>query len=1566
MADGNTNIDVLDIEITASSDDAAKKINGLTESLRDLQTVTKQKFGDIFKQIDGIGDSASAAQKKVREKTEALNRATGKTSKPVEFDAAKAVKGIKSFDKEISNTEKNIARLRAKIEALESAKVTTENPSAELMASFDAQISEAKEALKEQSDVLSALQSQQKDLRDSLREGLSAMGEAKAFDQIGEDVDGLADKMQNLSSTAKETAQSLNLKENVRDSLYGDIKERTDAIRDSLKDAKDEFGQFTDFINSSREVDGLEGAKNYAKEIREQFKAATYAAKDAKKDLAQYSSLSQPIGDSQISTFVKAQNAVDALKEKYRELKLEFSELPELPDFSKSNSENLQKAQDTVSEIKKQIEDIGETEIKPPDMKTLQKDLDSLKGSGLDSLKNMLASVELQAVKTDGKIAAMQRTLDGLKDTPGAEAVEQDIQSLIDKAERLKSFIEEFKYGIQVLSNYNPDLSAPGVGDEIKESIEDIKRLKDLYKSANNEVKIAGETAKNSLAALKAEAKDSGEPSDKIGGIERLKEIKKELSKLDFGPIKKLGGAFKNLENAILGAAKSLGRFALALPRKALSGVADGVKAVGRSIADRFTKPFKTALGAFQKWKSAIGRIMFYRAIREAIKAITDGFKTGIENLYQYSRLVGTEFAPAMDRLATSSLYLKNSLGAMAAPLIQALAPAIEFIIDKFVALLNVIGKVFAALTGKSVYTQAKKHAVEYGEAAKDASKATKDFLLGIDELNVLNDNSGGAGGAASDFGNMFEEVEVPNDIKDWTDKIRKAIEEGDWRGAGSILADKLNEVVENWDAYGWGKKLGEKINNALNFAYGFLKEFNFENLGLKVADFFNGIFDTVDWDLAGRVFAAGWNGLMEFIYGLITGFHWDVFGRAIADAIVGFFSEIDWELPIKILRAGIEGVRQALVGFLSELGERLDIHGITDPLIEIVNTVAGTLQRLITDTQIWFSQLDFTPLITSFELLLAAVSPFVSLISEGLLWGYENVLLPLATWTIEEAVPAAVNVLTAAFGLLTAAIERLAPIVKSFIETVVPAAKKVIIDALNGIRDVFEKLTSLIRGDTTFKEFFESLSAGEKIAIALGVAIGGITLALGIAGTAISVFSGIAKSAHAIVEALKLAIEGASLVLSLITSPVGIAVAAIAGLIAVVALCAAHFESFREVVVQVWEGIKTTLSEVASWFMAYVVTPIVDGWNNFIKPVIDSLVKHLGDAITNHIVPLLKTAMQVIGKVAEVVGFVFDKIIGPIVKWVIDVAAPVVGTAIGFVGDVFISLANTIADVSTGILEVFGGVIDFVAGVFTGDWERAWNGVKEIFAGVWDAIAGIIEAPVNFIIRQINRVIEGLNKIQVPDWVPYVGGKGFHLTPIEEFDLPRKGSAYSSRSSYSNNRNYDRNNGKIMYGETGSEFRDRVNSGSYNSELLSSIKDMGKMSDSISELMSGLKSATQAQTESNVGVSESISELLSKIENTNYQTPPQSSLYTPGMASPLASPMGTLSSAYNSNSQGSGGGYDGAAIINAINAQGDRIVNAINSQDYSTSIDGKTLMQSVERAQRQRGANIMGGGVLV
>lgn len=108
----------------------------------------------------------------------------------------------------------------------------------------------------------------------------------------------------------------------------------------------------------------------------------------------------------------------------------------------------------------------------------------------------------------------------------------------------------------------------------------------------------------------------------------------------------------------------------------------------------------------------------------------------------------------------------------------------------------------------------------------------------------------------------------------------------------------------------------------------------------------------------------------------------------------------------------------------------------------------------------------------------------------------------------------------------------------------------------------------------------------------------------------------------------------------------------------------------------------------------------------------------------------------------------------------------------------IFQTYGSFISGLYKSIKQWLSGIIEFVSGVFTGDWTKAWEGVKEIFKGIWNGIITVVEYAINFIINGINLLISALNTIhfEVPDWVPIIGGKSFGISIplVSQVALPR------------------------------------------------------------------------------------------------------------------------------------------------------------------------------------------------
>lgn len=359
-------------------------------------------------------------------------------------------------------------------------------------------------------------------------------------------------------------------------------------------------------------------------------------------------------------------------------------------------------------------------------------------------------------------------------------------------------------------------------------------------------------------------------------------------------------GRLRDALSSVAGAAARAGRGIASLVSGGLKRVGKGLLETYKLSAKAFAWPFQKAIsgvkglvGKISQIGSAFKRIAFYRLIRTIIKEITQAVKEGVDNLYQYSKAMNGAFAKSMDNASTSMLYFKNSIGAMLGPLINALVPVLDFVIDKVVQFLNVVNQLIAALTGASSWTRALRYPTEYAEAADDAAgsmKKLKDYTLAFDELNVFNDNpagSHGGSGSGLDYGSMFEEVEnIDSAIGDFAARIKEAINNGDWEGVGKLLAQKVNGLIDKIKASTIGQKIGKIINNGISLVNGFLSETNFTALGDAIATQLNNLINQITPGSIGKLIGNKINAAVNLAHGFFKKLDWANLGKRIGQNI--------------------------------------------------------------------------------------------------------------------------------------------------------------------------------------------------------------------------------------------------------------------------------------------------------------------------------------------------------------------------------------------------------------------------------------------------------------------------------------------------------------------------------------------------------------------------------------------------------------------------------------------------------------------------------------------------------
>lgn len=185
---------------------------------------------------------------------------------------------------------------------------------------------------------------------------------------------------------------------------------------------------------------------------------------------------------------------------------------------------------------------------------------------------------------------------------------------------------------------------------------------------------------------------------------------------------------------------------------KACAGIGVALRKVGGKLSG-LLKSFK--------------RVAFYRLVRFILSTITNAFEEGVSNVYQYSKEINGSFAQTMDSLSSSMLQLKNSLGTMAAVLIQWVSPFLEWLIDLAIRLSNTISLAIAKMSGASEWTKAVKVQTEYA----DAVEKTKRSLTGFDEINTL-----GKQDSSADYSMMFETISMDS-IQGEAENVRSTLQ---------------------------------------------------------------------------------------------------------------------------------------------------------------------------------------------------------------------------------------------------------------------------------------------------------------------------------------------------------------------------------------------------------------------------------------------------------------------------------------------------------------------------------------------------------------------------------------------------------------------------------------------------------------------------------------------------------------------------------------------------------------------------------------------------------------------
>lgn len=528
--------------------------------------------------------------------------------------------------------------------------------------------------------------------------------------------------------------------------------------------------------------------------------------------------------------------------------------------------------------------------------------------SVISKMKNDLSSVIGQYTKLDNTLNKVSNSMNKIADNSN----ETD-NSFKNTKQKIQDIEQEYKKLSNIMNKYTPTY---GVGDNFKQFTNYSKKtLESAYAGSYKEYEslmYKKDRTEKEDARLTEIGKDLNDVRNAIKFLDevgmsyddtkqKLQEYKTELSSLN-EEYKTLNG--KKIEPRTTEGQKKVKEFGDEVKRtgdkfkstqskarqmsNSFSSIGKSFKGIGKSISKNIDKGLKSVK------KFTLGLI----GIRTVMSLLTKSV-----NAY-------LSFDSELQDSLTNSWNMLGSL----------LAPAIELVANLFATATNYIYRFVEALTGIDLVARANAKALETQAKATQKNAAAQRGLLAMDEITNLPTESGGS---------PAPQITVKDiDTKGIFSELIEAFKKHDWHRAGEIIAEGINKGLKkiDWDT------VREKA----------------ERMGRNIAVFWNGVFE-LDWRLLGRSIANAVNTGIDFAYGFIHNFEWGRLGVGMGDALSEFFSTFDYDKLADSINEFVLGVYDMIKGFITHLNteelsdkivefiERIDWGKIIEGLIEVI-----------------------------------------------------------------------------------------------------------------------------------------------------------------------------------------------------------------------------------------------------------------------------------------------------------------------------------------------------------------------------------------------------------------------------------------------------------------------------------------------------------------------------------------------------------------------------------------------------------------------------------------------------
>lgn len=567
---------------------------------------------------------------------------------------------------------------------------------------------------------------------------------------------------------------------------------------------------------------------------------------------------------------------------------------------------------------------------------------------------------------------------------------------------------------------------------------------------------------------------------------------------------------------------------------------------------------------------------------------------------------------------------------------------------------------------------------------AADNAKKLKSYTLGIDELNILEPDTSDSGGGGGGGGGASGGA--------------SAGDGGQWVQTETLWEKYTSSIDTLYE-------LGNYISNVLTRAMNSIKWDDVyqtaRNFGSGLANFLNGLINPGIFAALGTTIAGSLNTALHFLDSFGETFDWTNFGMSIATGINHFFSTFDFAL-----------------------------------LAETINTFAnGILDTII----VAISQ-------TNWENIGTQIGVFL----EGINFTEIGLKVGKAIW---EAINAGVELLKGMFSV--------APIETTIIAafgaiTVFPTLASKVSGFVTKVLTVLQPFTSLFTGSGLFAAGGPIAAAGAPF-IALAAGAAALVAGLGIVfATNEEVRDSFFAATSSISDSLQPAFE------FLTSTVIPDIKEAFTGFIDIITpfgefLNTAFVSVWQDMINPALEYVGTTVIPMLSetfenlWnnvlvpfgeFLGSVLGPAVDIlsqaltilWNNIIVPLADFVGTVLAGAFELFVTILNESIIPKINDTITVFQFLWDNVLSPIASFLVSTFGPV-----------FEQVFEAIGELISDLEKAFSGLIDFITGVFTANWELAWTGIKTFLGSTWDAMKTIVSTTFSAIQVLISNILSGI-----------------------------------------------------------------------------------------------------------------------------------------------------------------------------------------------------------------------------